>query len=136
MNRKRVLFWLNTDKADEDYIASVIDELKRGRVFMRAIREGLAIVYDLMNGRLDALLHYYPWVADEIRKMSGGDDDKERLARIEQLLLYNTIEQGGNGMLMQQSRTPIRELPPKPTTDNRTVIADEDSSQNLLDAFL
>lgn len=139
MSRLQYKFWVDLRKENEAFLEGMITELKKGRVFMRAIREGLAIVYDLMHGRLDALLYYYPWVADEFRKMNGGDDDsKEQLARIEQLLLYNSIEQGGNGMLMEQANRLPRELPPRPGLPPvvDTPPDDGDASQALLDSFL
>lgn len=46
MARKRFMFWLD-DKRDEDWeIKALIDDLKRDRLFSRAIREGLKMWVD------------------------------------------------------------------------------------------
>ena len=100
MGRKRYRlqfkFWIDTSQPDGELVADTIELLKNDRAFTRAVRDGIMIVSELRQGRVDLLLKLYPWLADALRATpaanpsSGGDDDsdlKASIQRLEQLFL-------------------------------------------------
>jgi hypothetical protein len=140
MKRQQFKFWVDLHKSDEAYLPDVIKELKQGRVFMKAIRDGIVIVYDLLHGRVDALLALYPWVFDHIRAMPPTIEDQinerleARLERMEQMMSYQMLGQG-----RAVERLPARELLQHPGIGSVDVAPPEDdgmSSDNFLNAFL
>lgn len=94
--RIRQEFWLNVAKPDELELADLIDDLKRGRVFSQAIRDGLRLVVDLWRGNLDVLLELFPWVEEVLynrfleAQPAPEQGLQDQLAKLERLL----IEQG------------------------------------------
>src|SRR5688572_12565305 len=67
MARFRFSFWLDCKKDDELMVAETIDGLKRQRNFSGVVRDGIMIVNELRQGKVDLLLKLYPWVADAIQ---------------------------------------------------------------------
>ena len=94
--RLQYKFWLDVNKADEHQLAEIIEDLKQGRVFTQALRDGIRLIVDLLNGNLDVLLALFPWIEDAfyqrfLEQQPAQDFTiQEQLARLERLL----IEQG------------------------------------------
>ena len=45
-------------------MADQIELLKNRRLFARTIRDGIALMVELREGRVDLLLELFPWIAD------------------------------------------------------------------------
>lgn len=69
MARFKFNFWLNGSKDDELLVAETVDELKRNRSFSATVRDGIMIVNELRQGRVDLLLRLYPFVKDAILEL-------------------------------------------------------------------
>lgn len=95
MARGRFNFYLNFQKDDELLVAERIDDLKRRRSFTSVVREGIIIISELREGRVDTLLRLYPWIVDVIRtpEPPPPHDDGD-LKREISLLRKLIIEQG------------------------------------------
>lgn len=93
--RYRVMhkFWLDVAKDDEDTLDATIHELKRKRTFTKTIRDGLRLICDLHQGRLDVLFELFPWVRAEFlsgmqpQETAGERALREQLERIERQLI-------------------------------------------------
>lgn len=84
-------FWLNLNNPAEEQLAETIDALKARRLFAPTVRDGIRLVCDLRQGRLDVLFELFPWVrAAFVESLSALQPDPraldQRLARLEQLL--------------------------------------------------
>lgn len=66
MARFKFNFWLNGSKDDELLVAETVDELKRNRSFSAVVRDGIMIVNELRQGKIDLLVKLYPFVMDAI----------------------------------------------------------------------
>lgn len=104
-HRLRFNFWLDIAKPLEEGIADNIEILKNKRSFSSAIRDGLRLIVDLRNGKLDVLFELFPFVKLEIldlmRDVKSDDSDdnssedfKAQFQRLEQLILSQGIKQG------------------------------------------
>ncbi|GAB5426316.1 MAG: hypothetical protein Crog4KO_34630 [Crocinitomicaceae bacterium] len=58
-------FWLDIVKPDELKIADTIEILKNERSFTQTIRDGIRLIFDLKQGKLDVLFELFPWVRAE-----------------------------------------------------------------------
>ena len=58
-------FWLNIAKPAEEAIADKIEILKNERMFSQTIRDGIRLICDLRDGKLDVLFELFPWVKAE-----------------------------------------------------------------------
>ena len=58
-------FWLDMEKPEEELIADKIEHLKNERSFTSVIRDGIRLVCDLREGKLDVLFELFPWVRAE-----------------------------------------------------------------------
>lgn len=63
--RLRFTFWLDVNKDDEAEIADKVEDLKRGRLFAQTIRDGIRLICNLRDGKLDVLFELFPWVKAE-----------------------------------------------------------------------
>ena len=71
--RLQFKFWLDVNKPDEEALADLCDDLKRRGLYTKTIRDGISLVDDLRNGRLDVLFTLYPWVKELVAYgQSGG----------------------------------------------------------------
>lgn len=94
MARGRFNFYLNFQKDDELLVAERIDDLKRRRSFTSVIREGIIIISELREGRVDTLLAHYPWIVDVIKAPQPPPDDgdlRREIADLKRIML----ERGG-----------------------------------------
>lgn len=104
--RLRFTFWLDMLKKEEANIADTIELMKNERSFSSAIRDGLRLIWDLRQGKLEVLFELFPWVRAEFmeylaeanRSAEGAalpapsdaahvSDLQEQLDRIEQALM-------------------------------------------------
>ena len=98
--RLQYKFWLDLNKQDEHELAEIIANLKQGRAFSQAVRDGIRLVADLWKGNLDVLLELFPGVEEafyeQFQQQQPVQDVslQEQLARLESLLL-------------QQGNTPV-----------------------------
>jgi hypothetical protein len=69
--RSQFKFWLDVNKPDEAALAALCENLKRRGLYTKTIRDGLRLVDDLRNGRLDVLFTLYPWVKELITYEQG-----------------------------------------------------------------
>lgn len=58
-------FWLDMFKSEEAAIADQVEILKNKRSFTQTIRDGIRLICDLRNGKLDILFELFPWVRAE-----------------------------------------------------------------------
>ena len=63
--RLRFTFWLDMLKEGESAVAETIDTLKKKRLFAETVRDGIRLVCDLRDGKLDVLFELFPWVRAE-----------------------------------------------------------------------
>lgn len=64
-HRLRFNFWLDMNKPEEELIADKIEVLKNERSFTSVIRDGIRLICDLREGKLDVLFELFPWVRVE-----------------------------------------------------------------------
>jgi len=70
--RLQYKFWLDVNKPDEEALAELCQDLKRRGLYTKTIRDGISLVDDLRNGRLDVLFSLYPWVKELMIYGQGG----------------------------------------------------------------
>ena len=92
--RKRFAFWLNDKREDDVELNSVIDDLKRDRLFSRAIREGLRMWVESQSGE------NAPTVVKSDSGAGGLDLDKLATEIAERVAMLN------GSMLQMQSIAP------------------------------
>jgi hypothetical protein len=63
--RLRFTFWLDMLKEGELAVAEAIQKLKVDRLFAETVRDGIRLVCDLRDGKLDVLFELFPWVRAE-----------------------------------------------------------------------
>lgn len=99
--RLRFPFWLDMNKPDEHALAELVETLKTKKLFAKTIRDGIRLVNDLREGRLDVLCELFPWVKEEMgkgRAVQSTDAIEAQLARLEILM-----KQGGGTTVDFQS---------------------------------
>lgn len=87
--RKRYEFWLNLNAETEYEIAEIADELKAQRGYASAIRDGLRMVWELRQGRVDTLVKLFPWIVERFQPQT---DTTELSSLVEQFraMMTNT----------------------------------------------
>ncbi len=87
--RMRFTFWLDLNKSDESELADIVDTLKSQRGYASAIRDGLRMVWELRQGRVDTLVKLFPWVAERFQPQT---DTTELSSLVEQFraMMTNT----------------------------------------------
>lgn len=103
MARKQVKFWLDENKADDLQTEALIADLKRNRLFTRAIREGLKMWAEAQEGSEPTI----KTVND-----SGAGDLSEIKSMLEMIIAQN---KAGNTLSMQSL---------KPTTGKQIAAPD------------
>jgi hypothetical protein len=81
-------FWLDVMKPVEHGLAYQLDMMKtnKTRQFHKTIRDGLRLILDLRQGRVDVLFELFPDLQAHW-KTQADKDMQERLARLESALL-------------------------------------------------
>jgi hypothetical protein len=95
MARKRFNFWLDDRRPSDWELKDAIDELKRDRLFSRAIREGLKMWIE-SQAELPAPVTASP--------SDGGAGQLDEIKAMLELIV--TQQKNGNGYLMQSISTP------------------------------
>lgn len=150
--RMRFDFQLNVSKEDEHAIAEQIAMLKQQGLYSKTVRDGIRLVSDLRDGKLDILFDQFPWVrAEFLEYMTSVQPQKSdteihiqnQLARIEELLA-NTETPGSASKKGSEAGGPkAMKVPPvaKPVFDLDDIELDikkaksnGDSAQNFLNA--
>lgn len=72
--RKRHEFWLNLNSAGEAEVAEIVKDLKSRRGYASAIRDGLRMVWELRQGKVDTLVKLFPWVVDAFAQPKTAPD--------------------------------------------------------------
>lgn len=109
-------FWLDINNADQRGIAERIEEWKASRTFAKAVRDGLTLIAELQQGRVDALWRLFPGVVNQMvldRQNAEIQNLKAELARVQAQLemkntappASNTVGQGGLGNEIQTNAT-------------------------------
>lgn len=133
-------FWLDLKKPQEEKLSDVIELLKNKRSFASTIRDGLRLIHDLREGRVDVLHELFPWTKIAMQSPappSGNDDLKKEIAFLTQLILAQRPDDGLK-MIEQgralPARTPRPSIAPKPGYIE-PIVSEVDTSSALLDAF-
>ncbi|MBA3867555.1 MAG: hypothetical protein H0X30_00220 [Anaerolineae bacterium] len=150
MARKRIEFWLDENKPNEQWLLDNIPMLKSKWVFSRCMREGLELlihfrawsikaadVYellvDLREGNLDKLLAMFPHLR---AKFDGGRVGENELAKE---IAAQIILQGGSGGYLMKSATMItpKPLPAPPIAEikHAAVVSADAIADNFLSMF-
>lgn len=90
--RLQYKFWLNQYDEEEKLVSEIIEWLKTERDFTKAIRDGLRLIWDLRNGRVEVLLELFPQIREWLSTPEPPPNDptgnlEKRLIRIEDLIL-------------------------------------------------
>lgn len=150
--RMRFDFQLNINKEDEYALAEQITMLKQQGLYSKTVRDGIRLISDLRDGKLDVLFDLFPWVRAEFleymasvqpQKSDTEIHIKEQLARIEELLANTETtvpeanKQSGVGgpkaMKVPPVGKPIFDLDDI-ELDIKKAKANGNSAQNFLDA--
>jgi hypothetical protein len=147
--RLKYEFWLEPGKPDHDIVADRIEVLKNDRLFASVIREGIMIISELRQGRVDLLLSLFPWIKEEIQKqslsphvVSEGLDLKRELAELKQLIyersdatpsLVVPIQNGPNSLVTAGPK-PFRHSDDEVIVPIKKVKSSGTSAQNFLNS--
>jgi hypothetical protein len=107
--RKQFKFWLNVLNPQEKYLADVIQWLTEQGEFVRSIRDGIRLIYDLRFQRnTESLLELFPDIRERLQVQttapSGGAGGQSDLAR--EIAAQIVLMSGNNGYLMQSAAAP------------------------------
>jgi hypothetical protein len=141
--RLRQVFWLDMNNDDEAALADTIDELKRQRSFVRTVRDGIRLICDLRQGRVDVLFELFPWVRAEFLAGIQPSETPTERAISEQLKRLETL-------MLQQGNMPIQLAdhggpkamnvpqfdPPAFDDDEDTVVLKRDTTTNSAQNFI
>lgn len=92
MYRKRFNFWLNILDDSDMAVAEHIQFLKNERSFTQSIRDGIRLVMDLRQGRVDVLKELFPDIVTKLSSnatppTSGGGDWRREIEMLKQAVL-------------------------------------------------
>ncbi|MEP6987919.1 MAG: hypothetical protein ABI970_20120, partial [Chloroflexota bacterium] len=74
--RKQFKFWLNILNSQEKYLADVIQWLTEQGEFVRSIRDGIRLIYDLRFQRSnESLLELFPDIRERLQVQLTPDGD-------------------------------------------------------------
>lgn len=68
MARKRIDFFLDMVKKDDRVVSRIIKNLKKERAFSQAVKDGIMVINELRQGKIDLLLKLHPWIVDKIHQ--------------------------------------------------------------------
>jgi hypothetical protein len=131
-------FWLDLTKDTEYSLDEQIHNLKKKRTYTKTIRDGIRLISDLREGRLEVLFELFPWVrAEFLEYMSTLQQQpnephfalQQQLARLESLLLGQ-----GNAPMNINSKSPKTEVngPKKMVVPQVAAPALDDDDTDLL----
>lgn len=93
-------FWLNQDVAKQMHLIDILREAKSRRKYHSMIRDGIRLVHDLQNGRLDVLLELFPWIMVYFEERAAQRGGNVRLAAIgddEPVVEIRRVSEKGKG---------------------------------------
>lgn len=93
--RLRYTFWLNHSDPGELAVADAIEILKNERSFASTVRDGIMLINELRQGKVDLLLKLFPWVVDALRPTHEATVDTDDLKRELVALREAVIARGG-----------------------------------------
>lgn len=92
-------FWLDIKKDDEADLVAYVAYLKQERSFARTVRQGLALIKELRQGKTDLLFQLFPDLKEQLQQpapapelMPPVDDIRDHLQRLEALLISGRPE--------------------------------------------
>ena len=106
--RRMVKFWLDVKHADQQWIAEVVEELRKRRQLARTIREGISLVVTLRQGDFTVLDELFPFVRESPQTPSAMQPSEQ----------FNAILRELNELKAQQGRA----LPAASQRQNRTTV--------------
>ena len=128
MARKRIDLFLDLTKKDERLVLRTIEMLKAKRNFSSVVRDGIMIVNELRQGKVDLLLKLYPWVADAIRPPTQpipvSSDLERQIADLKQTILQQGnigVPATGYPMMKQIGAPPVVTAKNVPAADAGTI---------------
>ena len=128
-------FWLDVSRDEENELDAYALKLKEQRSFVTTIRDGLRLIRDLREQRLDVLFSLFPFVhswleeraqtiAQAMKDTPGSDENSggggldtinEKISRLEQLLIAQNTNQGGGLLLAAKEASAAPKLLPPGT---------------------
>lgn len=137
--RLRYTFWLDLLKSDEQQLSDDIVALKEERSFAATIRDGIRLVLDLREGRVDVLCELFPWVKDKLQLVPapGNNDLKQDIEILKQLMMAKSGDDlliSGVGRVPITNRTAFAQRP-SITSTPLSVVEEVDTSEAFLNAF-
>ena len=123
--RRMVKFWLDVKHADQQWIAEVVEELRKRRQLARTIREGISLVVTLRQGDLSVLDELFPFVRESTQTASAMPPSEQ----------FNAILRELDELKAQQGRA----LPAASQRQNRTAVevtASKASAETVAKNFL
>jgi hypothetical protein len=146
MARGRYMFWLDFNKDDELLLAETIDELKRKRSFIKTLRDGIRLICNLREGKVDVLFELFPWVKAEFiagiqpQETAGERALREYLERIERQLLAGSTGANPKPLSGPKPLNVPKFAAPAPDDDDDLIVVKKDTSnqgvQNFLDSLM
>lgn len=138
--RLRYSFWINVLNPMEELVADEIERLKNKRAFASAVRDGIMLISELREGKIDLLLKLFPWIRDCFTPPpTDMDAMKEELSFLKALVLAQAnrpVQPAGQGAPRSLTAAPA----PADDDDTLTVAVDADagsrSAQNFIDSML
>lgn len=162
--RLRHTFWLDMMNHAEQELSEYIETLKAQRTFVKTVRDGLRLMRDLREGRVDVLFELFPLLKAEFiagvmpkpdNDPSGNEKVQRQLDELKDLLLRSTTPpmvaapiNGPRPLMMAGAAAtgpkplgaPTFDLPRFDDDDTDTLIiakdTNTDSAQNFLNSML
>jgi hypothetical protein len=89
-----VKFWLDLKHTDQQWIAEVVEELRKRRQLARTIRDGISLVVTLRQGDFSVLDELFPFVRESAHAASAVQPSEQ----------FNAILRELNELKAQQGR--------------------------------
>ena len=144
--RLRFTFWLDMNKPEEYALSEYIEALKETRSFASTIRQGLRLINDLRQGRLEVLFELFPWVkAEFLESLQRDQTPGERAIQAQLERMEALLKAQGNRPIEQQGGPrPLAapQIAPPPVEDDDTIPleirknSNTDASQNFINSML
>jgi hypothetical protein len=100
--RLRQTFWLDLNKAEEEELADQIELLKSKRTFARTVRQGIKLICELREKKVDLLLTLFPFVLEIVAKRF--QKEREELDEYRLFLEQEYIRLEQEKWLLQEER--------------------------------
>ena len=141
----RFTFWRDMNKPEEYALADHIEALKETRSFASTIRQGLRLIHDLRQGRLEVLFELFPWVkAEFLESLQRDQTPGERAIQAQLERMEALLKEQGNRPIEQGGPKPLAapQFAPPPVEDDDTIPleirknSNTDASQNFINSML